>query len=253
MLAPLALLGAADADPDRFDAVVIDAGHGGEDEGARGPRGVAEKTVVFDIAQRLAARLRAQGLRVVLTRERDSYVPLEERTAIANDARADLFLSIHANAARSTEARGIESYFLSLQASDEGARELAQRENAAFRGRKAPASEAEDPLLSVLGDMMATEHQMESDEFSRLVHASLAELDGTPPRGVKQAPFVVLMGLQMPASLIEIGFITNPDDARWLRSPKHREGIARAIATAIRSFGRRYDARRGRRTYPGGS
>jgi N-acetylmuramoyl-L-alanine amidase len=118
---------------DRFDTVVIDAGHGGDDHGARGPRGLVEKDLVLDVARRLAARLRRGGLRVVMTRSDDRFVPLEERTAIANDARGDLFLSIHANAARDTDVRGIETFFLSLKASDDAAQRVAERENQAFR------------------------------------------------------------------------------------------------------------------------
>lgn len=242
----------APADPDRFDTVVIDAGHGGDDEGARGPRGATEKEFVLDVAVRLVRRLEEQDLRVVLTREGDVHVPLEIRTAVANDARADLFVSIHANAAASKTARGVEAYFLAPRASDEEASVLAERENRVFTGVAAASALPQDPLLSVLGDMMATEYQMESDEFARLVHRELALLERSPARGVKQAPFVVLMGLQMPATLIEVGFITNPEDARWLASARGREGIAGAIARAVGEFGRRYDARRGRSERQGG-
>ena len=120
---------------DRFDTVVIDAGHGGEDEGARGPHGLLEKDVVLDVARSLAARLKHAGLHVVMTRARDEFVPLEERTSIANDARADLFISIHANAAHDDGARGSETYFMSLEASDEHARGVALRENEAFAAK----------------------------------------------------------------------------------------------------------------------
>ncbi|MHA7840168.1 MAG: N-acetylmuramoyl-L-alanine amidase family protein, partial [bacterium] len=114
---------------DRFDVVVLDAGHGGHDEGATGPSGLHEKDLVLDVARRLAHRLRARGLRVVLTREDDRFLSLEQRTAVANDARADLFLSIHANASRSTRPKGVETYFAALDATDEDARRVAEREN----------------------------------------------------------------------------------------------------------------------------
>lgn len=245
MLLPLALIGAAEVEQDRFDVVVIDAGHGGEDEGARGPRGLTEKELVLDVARQLASRLEAQGLRVVLTRKDDRFVPLEQRTAIANDARADLFVSIHANAARSARVRGIETYFLSLEASDDAARQVARRENDAFQRVKLPGLGEGDPLLSILGDLMATEHLRESNEFARLAQGELATLDGRPSRGVKQAPFVVLMGLQMPASLVEIGFVTNQEEGQALRGAARRAEIARALTRAVLEFGRRYDARRG--------
>ncbi len=243
---PLALLGGAKADPDRFATVVIDAGHGGDDRGARGPGRLMEKELVLDVARRLAARLRQQGLRVVLTREADRFVSLEERTAIANDARGNLFVSIHANAARSRSARGAETYFASLEASDETARQVASRENQAFGARDGGGPTSDDPLLAILGDMMETEHLIESNEFARLAYEELAKLDPGSSRGVRQAPFVVLMGVQMPACLVEVGFVTNPDDARALRSSRRRERIAQGLARAVVEFGRRYDQRRGR-------
>ena len=230
---------------DRFDTVVIDAGHGGDDLGAQGPTGVVEKELVLDVARRLKRRLEREGLRVVLTRFNDAFVPLEQRTAIANDARGDLFLSIHANGARARSARGVETFFLSLEASDDAAHQLARSENAAFGAAAIAASSGDDPLVSILGDMIANEQMLESDEFARIAQREVAALDRAPSRGVKQAPFVVLMGVQMPASLVEIGFLTNPDDERALRGPERREHIAEALGRAVREFGGRYDARRG--------
>ena len=231
--------------PDRFDTVVIDAGHGGEDTGARGPGGYLEKNLVLDLARMLSNRLQAAGLRVVMTRRSDIFVPLETRTAIANDARGDLFLSIHANAARDTEVRGTETFFLSLDASDEYARQVAMRENAAFQGASRPAAPVNDPLVAILGDMIANEHSRESNEFARMAQAELGGIDPSGSRGVKQAPFVVLMGVQMPASLVEIGFITNQGDERVLHSRRGSDRIVSALASAVFAFGRRYDARRG--------
>lgn len=239
------VLDVAAGPPDRFDVVVIDAGHGGDDEGARGHRSLVEKDLVLDMSVRLKDRLESQGIEVVLTRASDEFVPLEKRTAIANDARADLFLSIHANAARARSARGFETFFLSLEASDETARQLAERENAAFAESTGRAWNTDDPLLSILGDMMATEQSHESDHFARLVDGHFRKVEGRSSRGVKQAPFVVLMGLQMPAALIEVGFITNPQEEASLRSAKHRDEVVRAIAEAVTTYGHRYDARRG--------
>jgi len=158
---------------DRFDTVVLDAGHGGDDRGARGARGLLEKDLVLDVSKRLAERLSELGLRVVLTRADDRFVGLEERTSIANDARGDLFLSIHANAASARRARGTETFFASLDASDESARELAELENMSFRKEGGP-SVAEDPLVAILGDLIATEHLRESQEFARFAQERLA-------------------------------------------------------------------------------
>lgn len=242
-LALLSSPGGSEPRPDRFDTVVIDPGHGGKNLGARGAGGLLEKDLVLDVSLRLAKRLEARGFDVVLTRRDDRFVSLEERTSIANDARGDLFISIHANASRSQNARGIETFFVSLEASDEAAQRLANLENQAFAGSEGVAKIAEDPLLGILGDLIATEHLVESQEFSGLVQGKLAS---TRSRGVKQAPFVVLMGVQMPAALVEIGFLTNPEDERDLRSSPERSRLADGLAGAVAEFAERYDARRGR-------
>jgi N-acetylmuramoyl-L-alanine amidase len=246
----LLLLGAAPARADqpsageRFDTVVLDAGHGGDDHGAEGPGGLREKDLVLDVARRLRTRLEHDGLHVLLTRDADVYVPLAERTAIANKSGADLFVSVHANAATAHSARGIETFFVALEASDEAARKLAERENAAFHEKVEPAPD--DALASILGDLAANDQMRESDEFARLAHQELVGISpGVPSRGVKQAPFVVLMGVQMPAALVEIGFITNPEDERAMTTGDRRDQIADAIERAVRAFAERYDARRG--------
>ena len=236
---------AAGSSLDRFDTIVLDAGHGGDDDGARGAHGVVEKDLVLDVARRLRDRLQEAGLQVVLTRDRDVYVPLEQRTTIANRARGDLFISIHANAASERAARGIETFFLSLEASDDDARQLAARENAAFRDLTVPVVAGDDPLVAILGDLAAAELLHESDEFARLAQREVAALNGAPSRGVKQAPFVVLMGLEMPAVLVEIGFVTNPSEAQELATEAQRDRIAQALARATLEFRQRYDARRG--------
>ena len=235
---------AASAGEDRFDTVVIDAGHGGDDQGAKGRGGLIEKDLVLDVGRRVAGELRDAGLRVVMTRETDRFVGLEERTSVANDAGADLFVSIHANGSRARQARGIETFFAALEASDESAAELARAENEAFGAAGEAAAPSDDPLLAILGDMIATEHLKDSQEFARLAQHALAS-DRARSRGVKQAPFVVLMGVQMPAALVEIGFITNAREERELGDEHARERIAADLAGAILEFGRRYDARRG--------
>ena len=239
------LAAAAVADTrDRFDSVVIDAGHGGPDAGARSGRGLVEKDVVLDVAGRLARRLRDRGLRVVLTRSDDRFVPLESRTAVANDARGDLFISIHANSASTSRPRGMETYFVSLEASDDLSSQVARRENAAF-GLRGAAAPKLDPLSAILGDMAVNEHVRESSGFARLAQAELAAIDSVPSRGIKQAPFVVLMGVRMPATLVEIGFLSNADDELALRSDSRRSAIADALARAVLEFGADHDLRRG--------
>jgi N-acetylmuramoyl-L-alanine amidase len=229
---------------DRFDVVVIDAGHGGSDLGATGRHGLVEKQLVLDVALRLAKRLRASGLAVTLTRADDTFVPLEVRTSVANDARGDLFISIHANSAHSPKPSGFETYFVSLESSDEDARQVAARENEVF-GEAGRVGAVADPLMALLGDMIVTEHVSESSAFAKLVQSQLAEIEGEGSRGVKQAPFVVLMGVQMPASLIEIGFLSNPEEERALEAPNHRDAIVDAMARAVTSYAKRYDAKHG--------
>jgi len=238
-------VGDAGGEADPFDTVVIDAGHGGEDEGAVGGRGTREKDVVLDVAKRLGARLRERGLRVVMTRDADVFVPLERRTAIANDARGDLFVSVHANAATDRKAQGVETYFLSLDATDEAAARLAERENGAFRRPDGGSTAELDPVVAILGNLLANEHLKESDAFARMAHAALRGGEPRAARGVKQAPFVVLVGLQMPASLVEIGFITHAGDEGRLGSGDGRAKIARELSDAVLDYGRRHDALRG--------
>lgn len=234
----------ADGGGAAFDTVVIDAGHGGGDHGALSRRGLAEKEIVLDVSQRLAARLRKRGISVRLTRMDDRFVSLETRTSLANSAGADLFISVHANAAATARPRGVETYYVSLDASDAQAERLAQRENDAFSARS-PGPIGVDPLAALLGDLVSTEHVHESSEFAKLVQRELAGLGGGDARGVKQAPFVVLMGVEMPAALVEIGFLSNSHDEVELASSPHRQAIADSIARAVEAFGKRYDARRG--------
>lgn len=230
--------------PVRFDSVVIDAGHGGDDYGAVGGSGILEKDVVFDVSRRFARLLRERGYSVLETRTADLFVPLEKRTILANDARADLFISIHANSAAGTKPRGMEVYFASLDASDEGARAVADRENRVFQ-QASGAGNAVDPLVAIFGDMIAAETVREANAFARLAQARLDRVDRAASRGVKQAPFVVLLGVQMPAVLVEIGFLSNPADEQALSSPRRRAAIAAALEGAVVEYAERYDALRG--------
>ncbi len=235
----------------RFDTVVVDAGHGGGDHGAAGPAGLLEKDVVLDVAMRVAARLRAAGLTVVLTRSSDEFVPLEDRTRVANEAAADLFVSIHANGSRYTGARGIETFFVSPEATDEAARELAKTENLAFGTAAADVAEG-DPLLAILGDLLANEHLTDSQEFARMAQQRLATAEAAGSRGVKQAPFVVLMGVHMPAVLVEIGFLTNSGDERALAGDRERDRLVEELADAVAAFRVRQDTRLGVSSGAGG-
>jgi N-acetylmuramoyl-L-alanine amidase len=230
---------------DAFDTVVLDAGHGGEDAGARGPAGTLEKDLVLRVTRALRDRLAARGLKVVLTRSTDVFVPLEERTNIANDARGDLFVSIHANAAERPEVDGTETYFLALKASDEGAEKVAARENEAFRSDEAAGIAAvNDPFIALIGDMIATEHLQESSLLAREIQTALVD-SPLKSRGVKQAMFVVLNGVQMPAALVEIGFVTSPADEAELRSDSGSASIVAAIERAVLAYGKAHAVRLG--------
>jgi len=213
--------------------IVIDPGHGGHDPGAMG-KGVTEAELVLDVALRLEQLLlKQQGVEVILTRRTDEFIPLPERTAIANREGADLFLSIHANASANAQARGIETYFLNF-ANNLSAAAVAARENAASA-----------QLMGALPDFVkaiALNNKLdESRDFATYVQQSMvARLRGTNKTlrnlGVKQAPFVVLIGAAMPSVLAEISFVTNPQEARLLRGNVYRQRIAEALFNAIRKY-----------------
>ena len=229
-------LGLAAASPTRAEApqpptVVIDPGHGGADLGARGPGGELEKDVALAVSRKVAALLKKRGARVLLTRSKDVFVPLAERTDLANRAHADLFVSIHANSAPDRAIVGTETYFLSLDASDDEAMRVAVAENDVFT-QAGTADDGRDVVGAILGDLIRTEHLRESSELAASIQRRLAELPG-PSRGVKQAPFVVLTGVNMPAALVEIGFVSNPKEAARLRQRDRQDAIAQALAAAI--------------------
>jgi N-acetylmuramoyl-L-alanine amidase len=232
------------ATPEPFATVVVDAGHGGEDHGARGPKGLLEKDLVLDLARRLGARLAAEGLTVVMTRDGDRFVSLDERTRLANEAGADLFVSIHANASKLRDVAGIETFFASPEATDEAARALAQAENSAF-GEAALRMAEGDPVRAILGDLLATAHLADAQEFARMAQRSLATAKASRSRGVKQAPFVVLMGVHAPAVLVEVGFLTNAGEEGRLSSEAERERLVGGLADAVATFRARQDARLG--------
>ena len=214
--------------------VVIDPGHGGADYGARGSDGSLEKRRALEVAKKLGAGLMGAGYRVVYTRERDEFVSLVERADIANRAGGDLFLSIHANASPDATAAGFETYFLSSDASDDDARRLAEAENSVLDPSGVlPGSES--VVGDILGDLLWTAHLESSSRLAAAIQRRLARLPG-PSRGVKQAPFMVLMGVNMPAALVEIGFLTHPNEARRLGEKQHQGAIALAVVGGLEAY-----------------
>jgi N-acetylmuramoyl-L-alanine amidase len=213
--------------------IVIDAGHGGHDPGAKG-KGVTEAELVLDIALRLEKLLqKVQGVEVILTRRTDDFVVLEERPAIANRENADLFLSIHANASRNTQAHGIETYFLNF-ANNQSAAAVAARENAT-------SALAMGALPDVVKTIARNNKVDESREFANHVQNAMVDRLKSSNKslkdlGVKQAPFVVLIGATMPAVLAEISFVTNPQEARLVKGNPYRQRIAEALFNAIRKY-----------------
>ncbi len=222
--------------------VVLDPGHGGTENGAEAPGGLLEKEITLDVAARLAALLRTAGLRVVLTRESDMDLDLVGRTAIANRERADLFMSIHANASPRKDARGAETYYLSYQTGDADARALASSENA---GAPLETGGPDGALDLVLWDLAQADHLRESGRLAEIVQTELNGALGLADRGVKQAPFRVLMGARMPAVLVEIGFLTHPVEGSALATPETRESLAGALSRAVLSFKTTFDRMQG--------
>jgi N-acetylmuramoyl-L-alanine amidase len=223
----------------KINRIVIDPGHGGHDTGTIGPHGLMEKDVCLDVALRLGHLIEETlpGTQVIYTRKDDTFVPLEERTAIANQAKADLFISIHANSSRDPGARGIETYYLNFTSSAESM-EVAARENA-------NSSESQHDLQDLIKKIARNDKMEESRELAEDIQDTLSqrlELVSRTERnrGVKKAPFVVLIGANMPSVLAEMSFVSNPADEKLLRKPDQRQRIAdglyRGIATYLKSL-----------------
>jgi N-acetylmuramoyl-L-alanine amidase len=214
----------------KLTRVVIDAGHGGHDTGTVGQRGYTEKELVLDVAQRLKQLIETElGAEVVMTRTDDNFVPLDERTLIANQQQADLFISIHANSSRVRSVRGVETYFLNFTSSRE-ALETASRENAA-------SDRSIHELQDLVKKIMLQDKVDESRELAQHIDRALAARKGSGmDRGVKQAPFVVLIGANMPSVLAEICFISNPQDEKLVKTPEHRQAIAESLFEGVRSY-----------------
>ena len=199
------------------------------------------RTSPSQIARRLRAELvNARGLSVFLTRDKDIDVELDERTAIANNYKADLFVSIHANASRARGAKGSEVYFLSYQASDDESRRTAQLEGAA---EPLPEAAVGTDLALILWDMAQAEHLEESSALASRIQEELAVVTGSEGRGVKQAPFRVLVGAAMPAVLVEVAFISNPDEEKLLASEAYQAKVAASLARGIERYRRERTAR----------
>lgn len=219
----------------KIHRIVIDAGHGGHDTGTIGPHGLMEKDLCLDVALRLGRMIEQKlpGAQVVYTRQDDTFIPLEERTQIANNAKADLFISIHANSSPDETARGVETYYLNFSTSPESM-EVAARENA-------NSQESLHDLQDLIKKIARNDKVEESKEFADDVQTSLAHRLATVSpsehnRGVKQAPFVVLIGADMPSILAEISFVSNPTDERLLKGATERQRIATGLYTGISNY-----------------
>lgn len=215
------------------ETVVIDPGHGGKDPGAIGPGGVMEKDVVLDISKRLKEIIEGStGRRAYLTRDDDTFLALEERTAIANTREADLFVSIHINAHANPAVRGMETYYLNL-ATTRAEQRIAAREN------RASYKKVSD-LQKILSSLMLNSKKDESRALARSIQSALVKSDNGAYRpkdlGVKKAPFYVLIGAQMPSVLVEVSFVTNPREEKLLASPEYRQAMASRIYRGLEAY-----------------
>lgn len=231
--------------------IVVDPGHGGDQGGATSPSGLLEKDVSLQVAKRVRDLLEEElGAQVLMTRDEDVFLPLPERVEFANKQRPDLFVSIHCNAmpTRRTRARvqGIETYFLSANASNATARAAADRENA-----EAPAARGargDSTLAFILHDLARTEAHQDSSRLAYAIHQKLIAATKGTDRGVLQAPFYVLNGVEAPAVLVEIGYISHPEEGGRLARAEYQERLATAITEGVRTFlaeVRRRDAPKG--------
>jgi len=221
--------------------IVLDPGHGGHDPGAVGPKNLCEKDVVLDIALKLRKILANDpNLEVFLTRETDVFIPLEQRTAIANSKNADLFVSVHANASPRREAKGIETYLLNWT-NDEEALKVAARENAISLKNMKKMKEGRDVLDLMLSDLRRDSKRDQSLKLANLVQQNMVNslnksYSHIVDHGVKQALFYVLFGAQMPSVLVEVSFISNPLEEKLLSKDSYRSELAKSIASGINKY-----------------
>jgi N-acetylmuramoyl-L-alanine amidase len=218
----------------KVNRIVIDAGHGGHDDGTIGPHGVLEKDVVLDVALRLARLVEQKlGAEVVLTRSDDTFIPLRDRTAIANDRKADLFLSIHANSSPAPEVAGTETFYLNFT-NVTGSLDVAARENA---GSDKTVGELKDLIQSItLNDKIEESHTFAQDIQNSIDAQALRSNAAARNRGVKRAPFIVLIGASMPSVLAEIGFLSNSRDESNLAKPEYRQKVAEALYKGLAQY-----------------
>lgn len=218
----------------KIGRIVIDPGHGGHDTGTIGRGGYTEKELVLDVAMRLGKLLQGKmGADVVYTRDDDTFVPLESRTAVANQNQADLFLSIHANSSRDRGARGVETYYLNFTSSED-ALEVAARENAVS---EKSIHELQDLVKKIaLKDKIEESREFASEVQTALYSGISRKNAGLRNRGVKKAPFVVLIGANMPSILAEISFLSNSTDERKLRTPEYRQKVAEALYKGVAKY-----------------
>lgn len=215
--------------------VVLDPGHGGKDLGAQGFFSISEKQIALTLAKMVQRDIErtsktnpdVQPIQVLLTREGDHFLTLKERVTLANSSGADLFVSLHANSSQFPRVRGFEVYFLNAEATDEQATKLARIENA---GLSIPAG---NTLFSILSDVQATNHVNESSAFAESVFSAMATKAITQARSVRQGPFTVLHGTTMPAILIEVGYVTNVEDALNLSKDSYLKRLSSAISYGI--------------------
>jgi N-acetylmuramoyl-L-alanine amidase len=218
-----------------LDLVVVDPGHGGENFGSVGPSGYMEKEFNLEVSRKLKAALELEGIEAILTRNEDTFIDLETRTEVANSVGADLFISMHANGYRNTEANGFEVYFLSPALDDE-ARTVAAMENAGREIVPLSADGGDDELAFILWDTAQNEFVVESSHLAQIVNEEMHERLTLKNRGVKQAGFVVLAGVYLPAVLVETAFITNPREEALLKDEAFQETVADAVLQAVLRF-----------------
>lgn len=218
----------------KIGKIVIDPGHGGHDTGTIGPKGLLEKNLVLDVGGRLGKLLESRlGAEVTFTRNDDTFIPLETRTAIANQEQADLFVSIHANSSRDPDARGVETYYLNFTTSPD-ALEVAARENAVSQNS---IHELQDLVKKIALKEKIEESQEFASDVQEALHSGLAAKSSEiRDRGVKKAPFIVLIGANMPSILAEISFVSNPSDERRLRTAEYRQRIAESLYRGISRY-----------------
>ena len=237
---PLALARPAAAQERALRTVVIDPGHGGLESGAKGRFGNLEKDITLAVSLKLKALIeKDMGFEVVLTRDRDVDVSIENRSAIANNHKAGLFISIHANGAVQKKAAGSETFFLSVNATDEETRRLAYLENNSSELQSRIDPSTDDDLMMILWDMAQNAYIKESSRLAELIQGELDAMLGTRNRGIKQAPFKVLTGVACPAVLVETAFISNPDEEQKLASDAFQAKVADAIYRGLVRYLRR--------------